>query len=487
MSELKLLRMSEIFEMAPDPTSRERDRKFFGYYTHWCRFKGFYYGFGLRDCIILVHGSQGCVANARTYLTTYQSQFFGQPFIFSPCTDLNSTDVIMGAEEKLKESILEVDRLYKPKIIFVLITCAPGVTKEPVEDVVEEMKERIKARIMVIRAEGFDHYCTGPGQIYLSRKLSELFEEPKKKIPKSVNILGVSKEVHHPGNFPQDSHELERLLNRIGIRVNSVLLQGASVEAFQRAPEAEYNVFECPLWGMSMAEVMKEKFGIPHGTRFNPAGVTEITQWLMEVAQFFGVEEEARKVIQEEYEAIKDVWEEAKRLVDGKIVLIDGGDPMCYIGRGISLGRMCRDLGMEAIFYNISPIEVRGSIYNTKGAIEQGYDPWMVHSDYAYHRRFSPIQVIEGLGLKLEDVALYLGDVYPRALSSWDEPIFDPSNSPRVISTVHCSREGGRQGDVPGRKVGFKGARAFARNVINAVRMAQRKDKPTLYGRLGAL
>jgi len=488
MATMKLMRLSEVLAFAPDPRSKERDEKFPGYYTHWCTFVAGYYSFGIRDTVTLVHGSQGCIANERAFLSTYVSQFFGQPFMYSPCTDLNSSDVILGGEEKLKEALLEVDKIYKPKMIFVLITCAPGVTKEPVEEIVEEVKDRLKARVMVIRAEGFTHYSTGILHTYIGQKLSELFEKPKKKRHRSVNILGVSKEVHHPGNFPQDSHELERLLAKIGIEVNSVLIQGASLEDFQKAPEAEFNTFVCPLWGYEMAKAMEERYGIPHGKRFNPLGITEISHWLMEVANFFGLEKETKKLIEEEYEKIKDVWEEAKRLVDGKIVLIDGSDPMGYIGRGIALGRMCRDLGMEAIFFNISPIEVRGNIHNVKGAIEQGYDPLVVYSEYAYHRRFSPLHIIEGLGLKFEDISLYLGDVFPEARTKdWDRPIYDPSNSPRVISTVHCGRQGGRKGEHPGRKLGFRGAESFARDVINAVKMARRKNKPTLYGRLASL
>lgn len=487
MATMKLMPMSEVFKITPDTRSRERDEIFEGYYSHWCPFTAYIYGLGLRDAVVLAHASQGCVANARSYLTTYQSQFFGQPFIFTPCTDLNMNDVILGPDEKLQESILEVDRIYKPKLIFVLIACAPGVIAQPVEDLVEEVKGRIKARVLVIRGEGFNHYNRETGEIELYQKLCGLFEEPREKIPMSVNILGISKEVHHPGNFPQDSHELERLLGKIGVKVNSVLWQAATLESLQRAPEAQFNAFICPCWGYRAAKNMQERFGIPYGKRFNPAGVTEISLWLMEVAEFFGLEKEAKKVIAEEYQEMREIWEEAKRLVDGKIVLIDGGDPMSYVGRGISLGRMCRDLGMEVIFFNMPPIEVKSNIRNVKWSIEQGFDPLVVYSEYAYHRRFSPIEVIEGLGLKLEDIYLYLGDVYPRAIARWNEPIFDPSNVPRVISTVHCSREGGRQGDTPGRKTGFKGAQAFAKNVINAVNMARRKNKPTLYGRLSLL
>lgn len=480
---MEVKRLKEIYESTPDPRSREREERFPGYYSMWCSFKAAHHHLALRDCVVLVHGPQGCIGNARAYLTTYVSQFFGLPFPHSPSTNMNVSDAILGAEDKLKEVLYEVDEIYKPKMIFLVVTCCAGVTREPVEEVAKEMEERLKARIMVIRAEGFTYHCNAAMHEYISHKLSELFEDPKEKIPLSVNILGISKEVHHKGNFLHDSHELERLLKKVGIKVNSVLLEGASLDAIIKAPMAEYNVFDCPQWGFGMAKAMRERFGIPHGLRFNPLGVTAISNWLYEVGEFFGKEKEVKRVVEEEYSRIGDVWEEAKRLMKGKVVLIDGGDPMSSVGRGIAWGRMCKDLGMEPIYFNLPPIEVRGMNRHLELALSEGFNPLMVYADYSHHRRLSPIKVIRELGLDYKDVGLYIGDIYPRVISEWDKPIFDPSNFPRVVTGIHCVRN--RKS--PGRRCGFRGAERFALDIIAACGMARRQKKPTLYGRVSSL
>lgn len=392
-------------------------------------------------------------------------------------------ETILGGEERLRESILEVDDIYRPKLIFVAITCCAGVTKEPVEEIVEELKSKVKAKLMDIRAEGFTWYSHGIAHNYLSREFSKLFEEPQRKIPNSINILGIAKEIHHPGNFPTDSHELTRLLSKMGVKVNSVLLQSASLESFQKAPEASFNTFDCPQWGFEMAKAMKERFGIPYGKRFNPLGVTAISNWLREVGEFFGLEKETDKVIEEEYKQIKEVWEEAKRLVKGKMALIDGADPMGIIGRGTAWARMCEDLGMKAIIFNLSPIDIKGVDHHVSFALGEGYDPHIVYSDHAYHRRFSPLHIIKGLGFDIRDVGIYIGDVFPRIIGTWDKPIFDDSNVPRITTTIHCSR----QRESPGRRSGFRGAERFAMDVITAVNMAKRGNKPTLTARLRSL
>lgn len=481
---MELKRLDEIYKSTPDPQSKEREERFPGYCSMWCTFKQSHFQLGFRDCVVMVHSPQGCVGNTRTFMTTYICQFYGQPFILSPSTDMNMSDVVLGAEDKLRECLLEVDKLYKPKMIFLMVTCCVGVMQQDVEGIVEEMKPQLKAGVMVIRSEGFTHYCHGRTHTMIPARLSELCLPPKKKEPLTINILGISKEVHSRGSFATDSQELERLVNRIGVKVKSVLLQGAYLEDLQTAPEAEFNTFDCPQWGYPLAETMKKKFGVPHGERFNPCGPTETSLWLMEVAGFFGLEKKAKGVIREEYAQIKDVWEEAKRMMEGKIVLIDGGDPMSAVGRGIAWARMCVDMGMEPILFNLPPIEIKGSFRHVEGTLKQGFNPLVVYSDYAYNRRLIPMEVIKGLRLDMKKIGLYIGDVYPSAYARWEEPIFDASNVPRVITTVHCSRQ---RGGKPGRRTGFLGALGFAEDVINAVALTQKKVYPTLQARLAGL
>lgn len=481
MEKLDLKRLSQVFAEAPDPKSEEREKLAPGYYAHWCSFKCAKFQLALQDAVVLVHGPQGCVGNERVFLSSYISQYFGSPFQHSPTTDLRQSDVILGASDKLQDAILEVDKIYRPRLIFLMVTCCAGITKEPVEEVAESLQGQVKAKIVVMRAEGFKHYCSGWVRPYLSHVVAHLMQAPEKKIAKSVNILGVSKEVHAKGRFPSDSHEMERLLERLGLTVHSVLLQGSTYDDIRKAPEAEYNVLDCPEWGMPYADRMKREWGVPHGKRYLPVGVQAISNWLIEVAEFFGLEEKARQVIDEEYSRIAPLWEEARKILQGKVALLDGGDPMSAIGRPLVWGKMCEvELGMRPILFNTPPIEIKSNEQHVNLALGEGFDPEVVYYHHPYHRRLSPTDVLESLGLTVDDVGLYAGDVYPTVESEWREPVFDPSNAPRVVMATHCNRDRG----APGRRVGFRGAERFAMDVIQANSMARRKDRPTLQGRL---
>jgi nitrogenase molybdenum-iron protein alpha/beta subunit len=494
IEKLELHKLSEVYNSIPDPEAPGLMEKLHpGYYTHWCRFMQGGIETIQLDSVAIVHGPQGCIGTFRDFLMSYIPQFHGHPFLHWVCTNMNATDAILGAENKLRQAILEVDKLYKPRAIFVVVTCCAGIIQEGVEDVAKDMETQVDAeKIITLRFEGHCSYATTFLSYHMSRYARELVPEgePKRKIPRSVNILGVSKETHYPAKFPEDgfpedSHELERLFNKMGITVNSVLTQNATLDAFERAPEAELNVVVCPQLGNTFAIVMEERFGMPYIRRLAPIGVTAISNFLKDVGKHFNLEKEAEKVIAEEYALIKDDWEEAKRMVQGKIALVEGGDVMTNVGRAIAWSQLASDLGMRPIIFNLPAIEIRSKHQHVLTALEMGYDFDIVWGwNYAYKRRLHPQQVLEALGFKPSDVGVYMDDVFPTAVAKdWETPVFDPSNSPRIIACTHCNKQKGS----PGRRVGFTAAGRTARDIIDANKMAKRNCKPTLFGRLGGL
>lgn len=101
---------------------------------------------GIRDVAVIHHGPSGCSATASgQYIITNQvaakrgvenhSVYIG--------TDMNENDTIFGASDALFEIILEVNRRYRPKAIFVSSSCASGIIGEDIDCVVEEVRSEI--------------------------------------------------------------------------------------------------------------------------------------------------------------------------------------------------------------------------------------------------------------------------------------------------------------------------------------------------------
>ena len=106
---------------------------------------------------------------------------------------------------------------------------------------------------------------------------------------------------------------------------------------------------------------------------------------------------------------------------------------------------------------------------------EDGCNPITLLGPHPWHEPVDIFDILEDLGLKLDDIVYFPGDVYNYAKGGK----FDPANVPRM----DVSQPFRRIKSAP-RSAGFKAAAAMARDLIDEVKSANRNSKWTLYGRI---
>ena len=139
----------------------------------------------IRDIAIIHHGPAGCsVASANSYYldkvmakkrgVTNDTVYVG--------TDMNENDTIFGSTEKLYDIILEVNRRYSPKAIFVTSSCATGIIGEDIDSVVDDAKAEIDVPVVAVHCEGFKSRIWATGfDISDHAVLSGIVKPPKEK------------------------------------------------------------------------------------------------------------------------------------------------------------------------------------------------------------------------------------------------------------------------------------------------------------------
>ncbi|MCK7489137.1 MAG: hypothetical protein MZU79_01995 [Anaerotruncus sp.] len=175
------------------------------------------------------------------------------------------------------------------------------------------------------------------------------------------------------------------------------------------------------------------------------------------------------------------MYEQAKELVEGKIALIEcGRNSQTAFARPMALARMLSELGMKPYLFGLHPLELKkAKQMDVEYFSQQGFDPMILAGDYPYQQPVNINLIIENLELSGDDFVYFTQDVFPMARSG----MFDLCDVPRVETGVHLRRVI----NAPGRGVGFRGARAIAQNLIEAVLASKRKSRPTLYGRVHGL
>ncbi|OPJ61910.1 nitrogenase cofactor biosynthesis protein NifB [Clostridium oryzae] len=91
---------------------------------------------GIEGAMVILHGSQGC----STYIRRHMAAHYNEPVDIAS-SSLNEEGTVYGGAENLKKGIVNMAKLYSPKVVGVLTTCLAETIGEDTKRIVEELKK----------------------------------------------------------------------------------------------------------------------------------------------------------------------------------------------------------------------------------------------------------------------------------------------------------------------------------------------------------
>ncbi|NIR48621.1 hypothetical protein GWO43_09295 [candidate division KSB1 bacterium] len=318
------------------------------------------------DVATLVHGSAGCVtsfSSSRAYPNCHE--FRPKPY----STAMNSTDIVYGAEKKLSDSLVEVDRRHHPKVIVVMTNCCSYIIGENRSDAVKKVADKVKADILELEIGG----CSGHGFRkgadlafdllfnYVAKKVTSPIPPPEP----SINLF--TKRVSGRPAENQDVREMSRLLEKIGVRLNTVLRMGASLDDLYRIPNATANMAFCFTLGHAPLVRLNKLFGQPYAPSTFPMGLRGTLRWVDSVAKLVGVKNTLHD--DAEVEKYRAKVEELKvRLAGREAYIWQPGD------KGLATALFAEDLGLKPYLFNMSYYLQKKLRKTVDYVLENGHD-----------------------------------------------------------------------------------------------------------------
>jgi nitrogenase molybdenum-iron protein alpha/beta subunit len=365
-------RLSELYRMAKEGKIKTSLQ---GSHTRPCKFwTATKILSGIRNSIVITHGPSGCAYGVKKAYKLTNSRNSGSPYEPVVSTNMDEEKVIHGGESELKGAILEVDKKYRPDVIFVAASCATGIIGDNIDAIVEKTRSSINAKIMTLHCEGFaGEYRSGFDLVF--RQIVGLMDAPtpglKAELSDAVNIVG-GKMGPERTEVDTDVKELVRLVNGMGARVNSVIAGNCSLEELRRAPNAAVNCTLCLDIGYAIGNEMYKTFNTPLNSTILPYGIDATEKWLRGAAKYLGLEREAEALMGREYSIVKEDFEEARKNLKGKMAVIEGHDAI----KCLSVAHMLeRDFGMRAVIYNFHPWSTGARETSIDYLLETGLDP----------------------------------------------------------------------------------------------------------------
>jgi nitrogenase molybdenum-cofactor synthesis protein NifE len=294
----------------------------------------------IADALHLIHGPIGCAA----YTWDIRGALSSGPQLhrLSFSTDLQEKEVIFGGEPKLYKALTELIEAYRPKAAFVYSTCIVGIIGDDVEAVCRKVSREKDIQVMAVHSEGFkgtkkDGYkaaCDALFQLVGTGSTEDI-------APVSINILGEF-------NIGGEAWMIKKYYEEMGVQVVSVMTGDGRVDEIRKSHGAGLNVVQCSGAMTFLAEMMKEKYGIPY-IRVSYFGIEDMARALYDVADHFQdrpeIKERARRLVRREVNAIYPQLQTIRRDLDGKRAAI-------YVGgafKAFSLIKALRYFGMRVI------------------------------------------------------------------------------------------------------------------------------------------
>lgn len=194
-----------------------------------------------------------------------------------------------GSQEKVVNNIVRKDKEEHPDLIVLTPTCTSSILQEDLENFVERATLDAQADVMladvnhyrVNELQASDRTLQQVVQFYLDKARKQgTLPEGKTEKP-SVNILGLTTLGFHNQH---DCTELKRLMVDLGIEVNEVIPEGASVKNLKNLTRAWFNLAPYREVGLMTAQYLESEFGMPY-VDITPMGVVETARCIRKIQQ----------------------------------------------------------------------------------------------------------------------------------------------------------------------------------------------------------
>ena len=200
---------------------------------------------------------------------------------FTPVTTsvVDRNVLAQGSQEKVVDNITRKDHEERPDLILLTPTCTSSILQEDLHNFVERAQLEAKGDVLLADVNHYrfnelqaaDRTLQQVVQFYIrkAQKKGDLITE---KTPEpSVNILGISTLGFHNNH---DRTELVRLMESLGITVNLVIPDKASVNDLKTLPRAWFNLVPYREIGGMTAAFLESEFGMPQ-VAITPMGIVE--------------------------------------------------------------------------------------------------------------------------------------------------------------------------------------------------------------------
>lgn len=185
-----------------------------------------------------------------------------------------------GSQEKVVNNITRKDKEEKPDLVVLTPTCTSSILQEDLQNFVNRASLESRADIIladvnhyrVNELEASDRTLEQIITFYINKAIKNKTLQTQKTAMPSVNIIGILSLGFHNQH---DLVDIKRLFSDLGIQINHIIPENASVHDLKELPKAWFNFVPYRETGLLAAKFLKNKLDMPF-VDITPMGIINI-------------------------------------------------------------------------------------------------------------------------------------------------------------------------------------------------------------------
>lgn len=194
-----------------------------------------------------------------------------------------------GSQEKVINNIRRKDLEEQPDLVILTPTCTSSILQEDLQNFVNRASIETKAEVLLADV---NHYRVNEMQaadrtleqiieFYLNKEKKQQNFKIEKTVEPSVNIIGSYNLAFHNQH---DIAEIKHLFSDLGIKINEIIPEGASVHQLKNLPKAWFNFVPYREIGLLTAQFLEKEFNMPY-IDITPIGIIETAKFIRKIQQ----------------------------------------------------------------------------------------------------------------------------------------------------------------------------------------------------------
>ncbi|HEY6838629.1 MAG TPA: nitrogenase component 1, partial [Geobacteraceae bacterium] len=241
----------------------------------------------LPRAIPILHASQGCGGNSNGAILQAAghlgSGYCGGTSI--PASSIGEQQIVFGGLARLEEQLESTKEIVDGDLFVVISGCTAELIGDDIASVVRAYNKEEDGRPPLVwaPAPGFKGNSYLGYESVLQSLFSDYVVPAAEKAQGKVNVWGIppSLDVFWEGNLL----EIRRILEGVGLTVNTFFTRQDSLEALRGAGDAELNIVLSPVNGIAAAETFKEVHGVDYLVNDLPIGAKATEEFVRLIAQ----------------------------------------------------------------------------------------------------------------------------------------------------------------------------------------------------------